>query len=60
LICSGSSESNPSAWHFASDAPTVANTTASNGQQPAIGLEFLNFQLLLQLIFRNCFEAFVS
>ncbi|KAH8931479.1 hypothetical protein BDL97_19G023100 [Sphagnum fallax] len=26
----GSSESNPSAWHFASDAPTVANTTASN------------------------------
>jgi hypothetical protein len=34
----GSSESNPSAWHFASDAPTVANTTASNGQQPAIGV----------------------
>ncbi|KAH9531198.1 hypothetical protein CY35_19G024400 [Sphagnum magellanicum] len=26
----GSSESNPSAWHFASDAPTVANNTASN------------------------------
>ncbi|CAM6041807.1 unnamed protein product [Sphagnum compactum] len=34
----GSSESNPSAWHFASGAPTVANTTASNGQQPAIGV----------------------
>ncbi|CAK9252569.1 unnamed protein product, partial [Sphagnum jensenii] len=34
----GSSESNPSAWHFASDGPTVANTTASNGQQPAIGV----------------------
>jgi hypothetical protein len=59
LICSGSSEPNPSAWHFASDAPTVANNTASNGQQPAIGLEFLNFQLLLHLILRTCFEAFV-
>jgi hypothetical protein len=34
----GSSEPNPSAWHFASDAPTVANNTASNGQQPAIGV----------------------